>query len=194
MVKKVVIAGLLGWVVLIVWGFVVNGVFRFNSRVNLNQIPDDRRVYQFLKETITEPGRYIINPELTASGLFPDGDPVYSIHYSGLGHDAARELMLLQLAILLLIAMIAAWIMSLSSHRMLSSYPRKVLYFIAIGLLFSGFSFLTNFRIDRYPLTDALLLAIHDVSLWTILGLVLAWRITPEPASTPDSLAGHRKL
>ena len=185
MAKKVILAGLLGWIVLIVWGFVVNGVFRFNSSINLNQIQEERQVYQFLKETITEPGRYIINPEQTASGIFPDGEPVYSIHYSGIGHEAAGKLMLLQLAILLLIAMIAAWIMSLSSQRMLSSYPQKVLFFIALGLLFSGFSFLTNYGIDEYSLTDALLLAIHDIGLWTILGLLFAWRITPEPASNP---------
>jgi len=184
MVKKVVIAGLLGWVVLIVWGFVVNGVFRFNSHINMNQIPNERQAYQFLKDTITEPGRYIINPEQTASGLFPDGEPVYSIHFSGISHETAGRLMLLQLAILLLIAMITAWMLSLSSQRILSSYPRKVLFFIGIGLLISGSSFLTNYGIDRYSLTDALLLAIHDIGLWTILGLLFAWRITPEPAST----------
>jgi hypothetical protein len=45
MFKKVVVSGLLGFVVLFAWGFIVNGVFGFNSRVNMKQIPDGRQVY-----------------------------------------------------------------------------------------------------------------------------------------------------
>jgi hypothetical protein len=73
MFKKVGIFALLGMIVLMVWGFVINGVFGFNSRINMRQISDERKVYESLKESVVEPGRYIFNPELTPSGMLMTG-------------------------------------------------------------------------------------------------------------------------
>ena len=73
MSKRICVSGVLGMAILVVWSFVVNGVLGFNSRINLRQIPDERRVYETLKGSVVEPGRYIFNPELTPSGMFPDG-------------------------------------------------------------------------------------------------------------------------
>ena len=81
MIKKVVLAGLLGGLVLFVWIFVINGVFGFNNQMNMKSIPDERILYDVLKNSISKPGRYIANPELTAEGVFPDGEPVFSIQY-----------------------------------------------------------------------------------------------------------------
>ena len=187
MLKKVIVSGLLGGVVLIVWGFVVNGIFGFNSSMNLNQIPDERQVYEILKESIVEPGRYICNPELTLSGSFPGEEPVFSIHYSGMGHESAGGQVLVQLVVLFLAPMIGAWMLSATSRRTISSYPRKVLFFVAIGLLFAAFSDLMNFGIDGYSLNDALILAAHDIIVWTLVGLVVAWRIKPEPGVVTHS-------
>ena len=63
----------------------------------------------------------------------------------------------------------------------MSSYFRKVLFFVAIGALFAIFSDLTNFGIGRYPLKDAIILGASDIAAWTLVGLVVAWRIQPEP-------------
>ena len=183
MLRRVVVSGLLGFVVLVVWGFILNGVFRFNSRINMKQIPDERQVYQTLKETIVEPGRYVVNPELSSSRTFPGEEPVYSILYSGVGHEAAGGLMLFQFLIFLLAPMIAAWMLSLTSYRTLSSYPRKVLFFMGFGLFFALFSDLMKIGIDGYPLPDALILAAHDIILWTLIGVVVAWWLRPESAN-----------
>ena len=74
--KRVVIPGLLGGIVLVVWTFVVSGLLRFNSAIEMNQVPNERLVYEVLKEHVVEPGRYVCNPEVTATG-FPAGEPVY---------------------------------------------------------------------------------------------------------------------
>jgi hypothetical protein len=187
MLKKVIVSGLLGGVVLIVWGFVVNGIFGFNSGMNMKQIPDERQVYEILKEGIVEPGRYICNPELTSSGTFPGEEPVFSIHYSGMGHEAAGGKALVGLAVFFLAPTIGAWMLSVTSGRIISSYPRKVLFFAVIGLLFAVFDDLMNFGIDGYPLNDALILAVHDVVVWTLVGLVVSWRIKPEPGIVTPS-------
>ncbi len=187
MFKKVVVSGLLGFVVLFAWGFIVNGVFGFNSRINMKQIPDERQVYKVLKDSVVEPGRYIFNPELTPSGMFPEGEPVYSVQYSGIGHESAGKMMLFQFALLLLASMIAVWMLSLTTPRVLFSYPRKVLFFMAIGLLFAVFGDLMNFGIDKYSLNDALLIAANDILAWTLVGLVVAKSFRLKPDFLPVS-------
>jgi hypothetical protein len=182
MYKKVVVSGLLGFVVLIAWGFIVNGVLGFNSRINMKQISDESLVYEVLKESIIEPGRYTLNPELTPAGMFPDGEPVYSIHYSGIGHESAGKVMLFQFTFLLLASMISVWMLSQTAPHILSSYRRKVLYFVTIGLLVAVFGELMNFGIDKYSLNDVLLLAANDILAWTLVGLVVAKSFSPEPS------------
>ena len=174
MFKKVIVSGLLGFVVLFSWGFVVNGIFGFNKSINMKQIPDDRQVYETLKQSIVEPGRYIFNPELTPSEMFPDGEPVFSLHYSGMGHEAARKVMLIQVAIFLLAPTIAAWMLSQTTPPILASYPRKLLFFMAIGVLFALFGGLMNFGIDQYSLQDSLLIAASNILAWSLVGLVVA--------------------
>jgi hypothetical protein len=180
--KKVIVSGLLGAVVLVVWTFLVNGVFGVGSGIERRPMAAERQVHEILNASLAEPGRYIANPELTAAGSFPEGEPVFSIHYSGMGHESAGTVMLVQLAMFLVAPMIGAWMLSVSSPWMLSSYPRRVLFFGVMGLLTALYGGITNFGIDSYPPEDALMLAVLDVITWTLVGLVVAWRMRPEPA------------
>lgn len=181
MLRKAIVAGLLGGVVLLAWTFVLNGVFGFRKSIDMKPIPDERQVYQVLRASIVAPGRYIANPQPSASGTFPDEEPVFGIHYSGLGHGSAGEVMLSQLPVFFLAPVIGAWMLSLASRRVLASYPRKVLFFAAIGLLQAIYGELMSFGIDGYPLLDALVLAAYGIISWTLAGLVVAWRLQPEP-------------
>jgi len=186
MAKRVIVAGLLGGVVMIVWTFVVNGILGFGARIDMKPIPTERQVYESLKEHIAEPGRYICNPELTSEGRFPDGEPVFSILYGGMGHESAGGLMIVGLVVFLLAPMIGAWMLSQTSERVLSSFCRKVIFFVGIGLLFAVFGDLTNYGIGNYPLGDALALAANDIVVWTLVGVVVAWRITPRGSQTAE--------
>jgi hypothetical protein len=93
MTKKVIITGLLSGLLLAVSSFLINGIFGFKSDLDMNQIPQEKEVYAVLKKYIVEPGRYICNPELTSDYIFPENEPVFSILYSGMGHEAAGGLM-----------------------------------------------------------------------------------------------------
>jgi len=180
MFKKVLIAGLLGGIVLIAWTFVVNGLFGLNARINMKQIEAEREVYDVLKKQIVAPGRYICNPELTSEGRFPEGEPVFSILYGGVGHEIAGRFAIVGFILFFLAPILAAWMLSHASTRVLSSYPRKVLFFVMIGLLFALFGDLTDFGIGGYPARDAIILAVHHIVVWTLVGLVISWRIKPE--------------
>jgi hypothetical protein len=181
MFKQVVVPGLLGGLVLIVWTFVVNGLFGFQARLDMKQVPDERRLYAVLEETVTEPGRYTCNPAVTETG-FPGGEPVFGILYGGVGHEAAGRQALAMLPIAFIGPIIAAALLAAASRRVLASFPRKVLFVGAIGLLFAVMCRLPRHGIGDYPLGDAALYALHDVVLWLVIGLVLAWRIRPAPA------------
>ena len=64
MFRRVILPGLAGGIVLIVWTMLVNGIFGFGSSINMKRIPEERVVYEILKEHVTEPGRYTCNPEV----------------------------------------------------------------------------------------------------------------------------------
>ena len=85
MTKQIIIAGLLGAVVLIIWTFLINGIFRFKVSMDMKSIPNEREVYEVLKENVIEPGRYACNPQLTPYKRFPEEEPVFSVLYGGVG-------------------------------------------------------------------------------------------------------------
>ena len=179
MMKRVIVAGLLGGLVLMLWVFIANGIFGFRSRIDMKAVPNERLVYQVLKESIVEPGGYVSNPPLEPGAGFPGGEPVFSIRYSGLGHEAAGRLTFVHLTIAVLSAMIAAWLLWIGPGRT-AQYSRRVLFVAGIGLLFAIYADLPRYDIGGYPLASALLLAAFDLVSWTLIGLVVAWRIRPE--------------
>jgi hypothetical protein len=179
MLKKTIVAGLLGALVLMAWTFVVDGIFGFRSSIDMKEITAEREVYSALKTHITEPGRYICNPELTGEQRFPDGEPVFSILYSGISHDAAGRETLFGLMVFLLAPLVGAWLLSQTSDRVLSSFPRKILFFTGIGLLFALYADLIRIGIGGYPATDALLFTLYHVIAWTLVGVLVAWRMKP---------------
>ncbi len=175
--KKVISAGLLGGVVLIMWTFAINAILGFQASIDMKQVPAERQIYEVLRQHITDPGRYIFNPELTSEGQVRGKEPVFSVLSGGMGHGSAGSLMMVELVVFFLAPMIGAWLLSQASERVRSSYPRKVLFFAAIGVILALFSDLMKLGIGRYPVNDALAFAASDIVAWTLVGLVVAWRI-----------------
>ena len=182
MLKKVVVAGVLGGIAMSVWAFVVNGIFGFTNRIAMKQVLDERAVYEVLKKNVVAPGRYVCNPAVVPPGEFPLNEPVFGITYSGAGHESAGREQLIRLAIAFLAPLIAAWMLSLTSDRILCSYFRRVLFFSLIGLLFAVFSDLQKAGIAAYPMHDALLWAAYDIATWLVVGSAVAWLIKPTQA------------
>jgi len=183
--KRILVAGLLGGIVLVAWVFLIDGVLGFKRSIEMNQIPDERIVYEILREHVVEPGGYICNPEITSDKVFPGDYPVFSIQYSGLGHASAGRELLFGLLVFLITPVFGAWMLSKTSERTLSNYPRKVLFFVVMGVVFGLFGDLTRFGIGGYPMSDAIALALHDTVAWSVVGLVVAWRFRPATGVTP---------
>jgi len=181
MYKKLLKAGLAGGLTLIVWTILINGFFGFKHRMDMKHVPDEMAVYQILKQHIIEPGRYLCNPPLTDSNQFPDNEPVFSILYAGFGHEAASPLSeVFSLLIAIVTATICAFLLSFASERILSTYPRRVFFVFLIGLLITFFSDSAKYGIGSYPLSDTLIIAVHNIIRWTVLGAVIGLIVKPE--------------
>lgn len=175
MARRVLLSGLAGAVVLFAWTFAVNVGFGFTARLEMQPVPNEQAVYALLKEHISRPGAYMANPPLSLRGQFPPGEPVFSIRHSGVGHEAAGRLLLIDLAIALVASLLVAGLLSVASTRILARYPYRVMYVAAIGLLLAVFGDLPKFGIGGYPANAALLLAGNHALSWALTGAVMAW-------------------
>lgn len=184
MAKRVIVSGLLGFVVLALCAFVSNAVFYVATRTEMNRVAEERVVYQFLKERITEPAVYLVNPALTKEGAFPAGEPVFSISYAGFGHEGAGRMALVQVGIGLASALLAALLLSLASVRVLSRYALRVLFVSTIGLLIAVCADMGRHGIGGYPLHSTLLLVVDRLASWILVGLAMAWPIR-SPTGVP---------
>ena len=175
MLKRIVLSGALGFVVLLLWTLVSNGLFGITARVEMGRISNEREVYEVLKESIVTPGVYMANPALTAGERFPAGDPVFSICYSGFGHEAARHMLFVDLALALVALILTAGLLSVTSERVLSRFSNRFVFIVVVGLLLAVFGDLSKYRIGGYPLHAAALLAGYHAVSWALAGLAMAW-------------------
>lgn len=139
MLKRVLVSGILGAITLMIWTFVAGAILQFNLKVKMNQVPNERAVYEVLKANVVAPGAYIVNPEVVPQQGYPFGEPVYGLTYAGFGHEAAGKFVLVDPVIALVSCLIAAWLLSKASLRVLSSYSRKVCFVSGIGLVIARF-------------------------------------------------------
>jgi hypothetical protein len=177
--KKIVIAGLIGGSVFLVWFIVVDGILGFKRSIEMKQLSNERSVYEFLSENVTEPGRYVCDPEVLPEQEFPGEDPIYVVQYSGLGHDDSGQEMLVGFIIMFLAPLLGAWILTNASNRVLSSFGFRLLFFTGIGTVMSLFGIMTRFSIGGYPLGDTLALTLHDLLAWIVAGILISWYIKP---------------
>ena len=178
MVKKVIISGILGGIFLFIWTFIVNGMLGFRHNVDMKDVPNERQVYEMLKENIVEPGRYVCNPGADAGGYFLN-EPVFGITYGGVGHEAAGWLAVVGFIIMFFVPILSAALLSTASDKILASYTKRVIFIAVLGLLLAVFYDLSHFGIGSYPAKDALILAAYDVVTWSLMGAVIAWRMKP---------------
>lgn len=177
--KRIVLAGLLGGAVFLVWFIIVDGILGFKRSIEMNQLPNERLVYKFLTEHVTAPGRYVCNPEVLPDQRFPGNDPIFIVQYSGLGHDDSGQEMLVGLIVMFMAPFFGAWMLTNASNRVLSGYGSRLLFLSGIGAVMSLFGIMARFSIASYPLGDTLALTLHDLVAWIVAGLIIARIVGP---------------
>jgi hypothetical protein len=187
MTKRIILATLLGGIVFFAWFIVFNAMLGFKRGIEMNELATERTVYAFLGEHITEPGRYVCNPEVVPGQGFPGSDPIYVVQYSGLGHDDAGQEVLIGFIIMFLAPLTGALLLANASSRVLAGYGTRLLFVAGIGVVMALFSLMMRFGLGGFPLVEALMLTVHDLLAWIVTGLVIAWLVRPKPAGATQT-------
>jgi hypothetical protein len=177
MTKRILLAAVLGTVALFFWNAVANTVFLLTPRLEMGRVPDEPAVYDIVRQHVTEPGGYTLNPPLTAAGEFPQGEPVFGIHYSGFGHEAAGTLMLIDVLLAFGSVLLAALLASATSERVRSSFAGRFLFLAGVGLLVAVIGDLPRFGIGGLPAGLALLATASTFGSWLLAGALMAWTL-----------------
>lgn len=164
---------------MIIWLIVADGILGLKRNIEMSQLPDERVVYAFLSEHVSEAGRYVLNPEVLPDQRFPGDVPIFAVHYSGLGHDDAGQELIIGLVIALLAPVVGAWLLGNASTRVLSRYGSRVLFLATVGIVVALLGISARFGISAYTLGDAVALGVHDLAAWVVAGLVVAWKVGP---------------
>jgi hypothetical protein len=181
--KDVFVAGLLGSVVMFVWLFVSNAMIPLKSNMVHKIVPNQLEIHKVLKENIKEAGTYSC-PYLSREeeDLLPDyrSQPVFSITYAGGTHgDPASISMLIPILIILVVPLIAAWMLSMTSENLLKRYSRRVLFVVLIGLIVSLYDDVLQMSFGPQPKDYLVFLAVNNFVTWILAGIVIAARIKP---------------
>ena len=145
-------------------------------------LSDQKEVQYALKERITEPGIYICPYRPPDDTLFPDygNEPIFAIKYTGLTHNTARGIFTFSLLLVFIAPMIAAWMLSVTSEKILSKYYRRVLFVMVLGIFLAVFGDLMRSSTESELTEYLIFLAINSIITWFLVGLVIAWRIKPK--------------
>ncbi len=184
MKRGVLVPGLLGGLVALVWMLISNTMIPMKSNLVHQIAPNQLELHAALKENITEPGTYSIPslpPDQQAS--FPDyqDQPVYSVTYSGYTHGqpGSPADIVTPIAIIFLVAFLAAWILSMTSQAKVSSYGKKVAFVTLLGIVIALHDDVLQMFFGPQPRDYLVYLAINNVLTWFWMGLVIAWKSKP---------------
>jgi len=175
--KQILLSGLLGGVVILVWLIISLGPLQLSGDFP-KPIPNDKDIHTALKEGIAKPGVYYCpDSSKEIRDRYPNfgNEPVFTIVASGRTPDAFLEQLIFEMVCIFGAAMIAAWLLSMASERVLARYSRRVFFVAVVGLFLA----VCGDMFSDKPIGLILLSSLHHLITWILAGLVIAWRIKP---------------
>ncbi|GEM_PF-2711211 len=174
MKKEMLISGLLGGLVIILWILISSTIIPLSGD-QPEEFNDDKEIHAMLKERIPETGIYWLPSDKSQFSDYED-EPLFFIYYPGTTPSNSLSPMAVEILLIFLAPMIAAWLLSRASMKVLAKYARRVVFVAVIGLLFAVYGDIFS----QKPLHHMLLSSISNLIVWILVGLVLAWRIDPK--------------
>ena len=183
MAKKVLSAGIMGGIVIVVWLLASNAILPYKGNLIHRIAPNQLAIHRVLKENIAEPGTYAC-PYLgpAEESLLPDyrNQPVYTIIYEGYRHSGeGAPSFLFPIVIPFVVALTASWMLSLTSEKILSRYHRRFLFVALLGVMIALYDDILQISMGPQPDDYQIFLAVNNVLTWVLAGLVIAWRVKP---------------
>jgi len=179
--KKAILAGIVGGIILWVWGFFAWVVLPLH-KPSMRNISNEDVVIEAMQTSIDAKGVYIFPGRPTDSNpasmeaytqKYMRG-PMGMIIYDPQGSDPMMvSQMISGLIIFILSAVLAAWFLSRSTAAA-SSYFARVLFCGMLGIFISFFSHLSAWNWMGFPLDYTTAMMIDNIIAWLVAGLGIA--------------------
>jgi hypothetical protein len=188
MLKRIVLAGLLGGLVYFIWGALSWMVFPWHN-ATLNKLPNEDTVMAALREQVSESGAYFF-PGMPESGGDAAAQEAYTArHRQGplgflLYHAGGKELAMgpamgRGFAIDVIAALMVAFLLSMKAP---APYMCRVIFVLLIGLFSAITTHAMYWNWMLFPTDYTLAMFADVVGGWTLAGLVMAALVKPAAA------------
>jgi len=182
--KPILIAGVVGGLVLFVWGFLSWAVLPWHNATMPN-LPNEEAVIETLSASITATGVYQF-PGMPANEADtqawtekfkrgPYGMLVYTVEGA---NPMSPKPFIGGLILNFISATLVAYLLSLAANK-LSGYNQRVTFVALIGVFAALVSHITAWNWMYIPTGYSLVMAADIVIGWLLAGLVIAWRMKP---------------
>ncbi|MBC8144217.1 MAG: hypothetical protein H7X80_01460, partial [bacterium] len=185
--KGLISGSLLGAVVFFVWGFLFWAVLPLGTAA-YKPVPNPDAVIAALNGSALESGTYMypMAEDMSADGAMEkvqalhDKGPLFEIRFHKAGVSMMDPMMMISGFIHFLISTLLAAMLLRYALPQLQSFKQRVLFFTLFGLASAVFIHLSGPIWFYYPWDRALIDVLYVVLGWTLVGLVMAWRIKPQ--------------
>ncbi|MFZ0391426.1 MAG: hypothetical protein WAN36_13285 [Calditrichia bacterium] len=188
--KQVVIAGILGGIVVFVWGFISWVVLPWHN-YSMQTLPQEERLVGEMRGLQLETGVYFFpgmaessdeenarkNEEVWAENHRQG--PIGMIFYHREGTEPMSPgVFILGILIAIIAAGVAAALLKISVNQ-ISSYGKRVAFVAMIGLFSVIAVPIYNWNWLYIPATYTIIAVLDLFITWVLAGLVIAWRVKP---------------
>jgi hypothetical protein len=179
---RVLRTGLGAGVVALVCTALVQGLLPFRDTLGYKEAPEEATVLSILDRALTETGLYLVPGHSPPDSLFRaryEAGPLFRIHSLRRGAGGPPHVVISMLAVFLA-PLVPAWVLFLLCRSGRPSFARRVTLVFLFGVFLALSGHIQLWGTELYPFSYALLLTFDALFTWMVVGLVLAWRISPE--------------
>jgi hypothetical protein len=191
-VKRILLAGLAGGIVVFIWGAIAHMALDIGS-ISMKVAPEaaQQRILSSMGDTLDSAGVYMMpmlqeaewqdKERVAAASADAPNRPYAFVVYHPQGVDfMARfpRLLAVQALTVILAALLAAWLVSLTTL----GYGGRVAVVTSLGVFAWLVVEVPMWNWYRFPLDYTLACLLEQVVGWLLAGLVIAWVVKPKPA------------
>ncbi len=182
MVMRVISSGLLAGILALAWTAAFQGALPQRDAWGYKDVQQEAEVLALLDRELAETGLYLVPGHSPPDSLFRaryEGGPIFRIHSLRTGAGGLPHVLVSILA-LLLAPLFPAWLLSRICRISEPSFVDRAGMVSLFGIVTALAAHLQLWGTELYPLNYSLFLTLNGVFMWIVLGVFLAWRITPE--------------
>ena len=181
--RKVITSGLLAGFAGVLWTVLTLGLVPVRDDMGWKEVPNEASVLEVLDANLPETGLYLVPGHSPPDSLFRarhDDGPLFRVHSLRNGTEGPIRALISILA-LLLAPLIPAWFLFRLCQLGSPGFWARAGVVGLFGLFLALTGHIQLWGMELYPVLYALFLSANGIATWVVIGMVLAWRIKPDP-------------